>query len=108
MLRFQLPMLDPGMSLNRAFGELYEERLSAGVIARPSNEFRLVTFDHMTEALAHGATTLEVVHGYVLSILGAKFSDQQAWRFAAPSPGGQQAPRENLQQFVQQDRFFAL
>jgi hypothetical protein len=78
MVRFQLPMLDPGMSLNRAFGELYERRLSAGVIARPKREFRLVTFDHMTEAMAHGAIKLEVVHGYGLPILGENFSDQQA------------------------------
>lgn len=78
MQQFQLPVLVPDMTLNRAFGALYENQLSAGVVVRPRREFRLVTFDHMTEAMAHGAKRLNVVHGYTLPMLGADVSVARA------------------------------
>lgn len=78
MQRFQLPVLVPDMTLNRAFGALYESQLSAGVLVRPQREFRLVTFDHMTEAMAHGAKRLNVVHGHTLPRLGAGISVARA------------------------------
>lgn len=78
MQRFQLPVLIPSMTLNRAFGALYESRLSAGVVVRPRHELRLVTVDHMTEAMAHGAKRLSIVRGYTLPMLGAGVSDARA------------------------------
>lgn len=78
MQRFQLPVLIPEMTLNRAFGTLYESQLSAGVVVRPRHQFRLVTFDHMTEAMEHGAKRLNVVRGYTVPMLGVSVSAAQA------------------------------
>jgi hypothetical protein len=78
MQTFQLPVLAPDMTLNRAFGALYEGQLSAGVVVRPRGEFRLVTYDHMTEAMAHGAKRLNVVRGYTRPKLGAGVSAARA------------------------------
>jgi len=71
MMRFQLPVFPAGMGLNDAFAELYETKVSGLVIPSPRSKrhYRLISFDHMTEALAHGAERLDLVNGYALAFL---------------------------------------
>jgi hypothetical protein len=71
MRRFTLSVAPGSIRLEQAFAELCESEHSALVIARTDGEQRLVSFDHITEALAHGATTLNEVNGVALMLLGA-------------------------------------
>jgi hypothetical protein len=63
MMRFQLHVLPASTKLEDAFAQLYEEKHSGLVVATGTAEFRLVNFDHLVEALAHGAEQLDRVHG---------------------------------------------
>lgn len=71
MRRFTLSVAPGSIRLEQAFAELCESEHSALVVARTDGEQRLVSFDHITEALAHGATTLNEVNGVALMLLGA-------------------------------------
>ena len=70
MLRFPLSVVSGSDPLKQAFAELFESGHSALVVARKDGEHRLVSFDHITEALAHGAKTLNEVNGIALMLLG--------------------------------------
>jgi hypothetical protein len=63
MMQFQLPVLPASTELKDAFAELYEQKCSGLVIVTAKGDYRLVNFDHMTEALAKGAKQLDMVHG---------------------------------------------
>jgi hypothetical protein len=70
MRRFTLSVTSGSLRLEQAFAELFESGHSALVIARSDGEARLVSFDHITEALAHGAGTLNEINGIALMPLG--------------------------------------
>jgi hypothetical protein len=70
MLRFTLSVAPGSIRLEQTFAELFESKHSALVVARSDGEHRLVSFDHITEALAHGATTLNQVNGVAPMLLG--------------------------------------
>lgn len=70
MLRFTLSLAPGSIRLEQAFAELFESKHSALVVARSDGEHRLVSFDHITEALVHGATTLNEVNGVALMLIG--------------------------------------
>ena len=74
---FQLDVMSAGTELKDAFAQLHEGGCSALVVATSAGDFRLVNFDHMTEALAGGATQLGQVHGQGLpSLEGISRNDQ--------------------------------
>ena len=76
MMRFQLDVLPASTELKAAFAHLYEKKQSGLVVATGTGDFRLISFDHMTEALAHGAERLENVNGqHLLSLDGIAQSD---------------------------------
>ncbi len=66
MLEFKLSVLPGRADLNDAFAQLFEDKRSALAVEGAKGDYRLVSFDHMTEALAHGATRLDQVHGQPL------------------------------------------
>lgn len=70
MKQFDLPVVSSEIELNEAFAELFESQHSALVVRRADGRYRLVSFDHLTEALAHGAKTLDKVNGQALMMLG--------------------------------------
>jgi hypothetical protein len=66
LLEFKLSVLPAHTDLNDAFAQLFDDKRSALAVEGANGDYRLVSFDHMTEALAHGATRLDQVHGRYL------------------------------------------
>ena len=52
-MRFKLRILSANTELKDAFAQLCEDKQSGLVVATGTSDFRLVNFDHMTEALSH-------------------------------------------------------
>jgi hypothetical protein len=78
MRRFELPVFSADMGLNEAFAELFEAKVSGLVIQGSNRNYRLIGFDHMTEAVGHGVERLGLVKGYRLPLLEDVSGDQEA------------------------------
>ena len=69
MLTFKLSVAPADSDLNSAFAQLFKDKHSALVVEGAEGDYRLIKFDHLTEALAHGASKLDQVQGQRLDKL---------------------------------------